>query len=182
MILTNWEVMYTIDFVKKSLLLLPIISLPFLFLFVKEWYLNFYVVSAMTSVTSYLICMNFPFISKIMHTRGLNYEDLADRKALTRGEKYQYQMIFLQIINVPLAFFITALVDYALFRFTHTVLNTQEVLGILGGLGSAYVSFHEIVGKMLIMCLHKKKVKNIKKRKMSEVSESEKEIEMINSV
>jgi len=169
--------MIDINFIKKLSLTLPFMSVPFLFLFVNQWYLNFYAVSGLSCVTSYLLFMNFPFISKIMHTRGLNYEDLADKHALTCGERQRYQLIFIQIINIPLAIFITALIDYALFRFTHTVLNLQEIVGIIGGLGSAYVSFHEVVGQMLITCLHKTKMNHVRKRKESGVDE-EREIEL----
>lgn len=158
------------DIFKRITLTFPFLVIPFLILFTREWYLNFYIVSGLTCVSSYLFFMNFPYVSKIMHTKGLNYEDLADKQALTTREKEHYQKIFIQIINVPLAIFITGLVDYALFRFTHTVLNLQEVVGIIGGLGSAYVTFHELVGQLLIAVLHKSKVKKVKRRE-SEVDD-----------
>lgn len=151
---------------KRSMLLLPIGALPMLFLFVNKWYVNFYSMSVFSFLSSYIFFMNFPYISKIMHTKSLNYEDLATKHSLDSHERSRYQRIFIRVINIPLALFITALVDYGMFRISTTVLNTQEIIGIIGGLGSTYVSFHEIVGQILIIILHQSK-ERYNKRKLS---------------
>lgn len=151
---------------KKFLLIIPISGITIISV-MPQMRLNYYLVTTFLSSSVYIVLLNFPILSNIMHTKPIYYEDLEDSDVEEHSEKRSYQILFDIIIQPPLAIFVAILSAYLIYRVKHSNLSPFEVVGIVGGNISIYGRAQKWIGQILLFYLKWRKDKMQKKRKSS---------------
>ena len=94
------------------------------------------------------LCRAFPKMTVVMHQRPLYYDDLADKTS---------QTAFAAMSAITMSLLLAAVLNYAMFRFSHSSLGLFEQVGMAGGMLSIYSKAHELTGKALLRHLYRKK-------------------------
>ena len=137
--------------------MMVIIILPLLPLLKYQellWMRTLYYIVPTTSVSVYIILLNFPNVVRRMHSRPLYYGDLEDERFVSPNVRKRFQYVFIFISQVSLSLISSALVFYYYNRFHHTNLSNMEVLGVVGGFVSFLSKIENIVGKFTLGCMN----------------------------
>lgn len=130
---------------------------------------NYYFITPIIFIWSYLIFYNFPFFIKMLHIRPTYFEDLHDNTLAEERRKLRYQNIFTITLQLSCAIFIAILFDYWMYQVKPDT-SWSEIFGITGGIFSTFSTILTLYGNFVIYILKKKKdkveierVKNTKK-------------------
>ena len=121
--------------ITASLILLPALHSPL-------------TVTPLATLSTLALCRAFPKVTVIMHQTPLYYDDLCDKAN---------QTAFAAMSAITMALLLAAVLNYAMFRFSHSSLGLFEQVGMAGGMLSIYSKAHELIGKALLRHLYRKK-------------------------
>lgn len=119
---------------------------------------NYYFVTPVILLWSYLIFYNFPFFVKMLHTRPTYFEDLHDNTLAEERRKIRYQRIFIKTLQFGGALSVAALVDYWMYQVKPNT-SWSEALGITGGILSTFNTGLSLYGRVVLYILKRKKDK-----------------------
>jgi hypothetical protein len=108
-------------------------------------------IALLYSLGSFMLLVNFPYFSTMLHSRPIYYEDLRisdDTNAPDDRFKLVYEMIMIFFLSI----LIGAMADYVYLNVYN--LTPIEFLGIVGGNLSVYLRIQNIVGKVLLKCCY----------------------------
>jgi len=108
-------------------------------------------IALLYSLGSFMLLVNFPYFSTMLHSRPIYYEDLRisdDTNAPDDRFKLVYEMIMIFFLSI----LIGAMADYVYLNVYN--LTPIEFLGIVGGNLSVYLRIQNIVGKLLLKCCY----------------------------
>lgn len=142
---------------KYILIILPPLSWISTF-FYPKLSSNYYFITPIIFIWSYLIFYNFPFFVKMLHTRPTYFEDLHDNTLAEERRKLRYQNIFVVTLQIGAAIAIAILVDYWIYQVNPDT-SWSEVFGITGGIIGTFSTVLSIYGDIVLSILKKKKDK-----------------------
>lgn len=119
---------------------------------------NYYFVTPIIFLWSYLIFYNFPFLVKILHTRPTYFEDLHDNTLAEERRKLRYQNIFIKTLQFGAAISIAVLVDYWMYQVKPNT-SWSEAFGITGGILGTFGTALVLYGNFILTVLKMKKDK-----------------------
>lgn len=119
---------------------------------------NYYFITPIIFLWSYLIFYNFPFFVKMLHTRPTYFEDLHDNTLAEERRKLRYQNIFTITLQLGAAIAIAVLVDYWMYQVKPDT-SWSEVFGITGGILGTFSTGLALYGNFVLNILKRKKDK-----------------------
>ena len=152
------------QFIKRILLILtplPLLSISN----IKLFSLIEYIIPT-TVISSYIILLNFPMLTKILHEKPIYFSDLEDNKYNDITIKKRFQYIFIVISQLTTTIIITSIVYYYHTQFHITTLSRTEICGVFGGIVSILTKAESFIAKRLLMIL------NICREKSADIEES----------
>lgn len=119
-------------------------------------------------LSSWIICWNLPFLSKLGYTKPAYFEDLninhhklRKRKILSNIEQSNsFQDLFITIQQFILSIFIALIIEYSIKKYKFSQLSLTETLTVIGALISLYSNTTSMIGKFLLIILYKIKKNN----------------------
>lgn len=119
---------------------------------------NYYFITPIIFLWSYLIFYNFPFFVKMLHTRPTYFEDLHDNTLAEERRKLRYQNIFTLTLQLGAAIATAVLVDYWMYQVKPDT-SWGEVFGITGGILGTFSTGLALYGNFVLTILKRKKDK-----------------------
>ena len=119
---------------------------------------NYYFITPIVFVWSYLIFYNFPFFVKILHTKPTYFEDLHDNTLAEERRKLRYQNIFTITLQLGAAISVAILFDYWMYQVKPDT-SWSEVFGITGGILGTFSTGLAFYGNFVLNILKRKKDK-----------------------
>lgn len=119
---------------------------------------NYYFITPIIFLWSYLIFYNFPSFVKMLHTRPTYFEDLHDNTLAEERRKLRYQNIFTITLQLGAAIATAVLVDYWMYQVKPDT-SWSEVFGITGGILGTFSTGLALYGNFVLNVLKRKKDK-----------------------
>ena len=139
---------------RGSLLAIPIILAGLLWIDALQ---NFWYITGMALVSSFVLFLVFPQVCTMTHRKPLYYEDLVADSHVDTKMRFKFQKYFAVIQSVLLSMFVASLVDYVIYRLQSTNLSRQEILYLFGGQLSILNEAQNWSGRMLMKILNWRK-------------------------
>lgn len=135
---------------KGALMLIPLVLGALLFVPVLQ---NFYYITGMAMVSSFVLFHIFPQLCTMTHRKPIYFEDLVADTHVDSKMRFKFQKYFAVIQSLLLSVFVASLVDYLIYRLQTTQLSKQEMLGLFGGLLSILNEAQNWSGRFLLKVL-----------------------------
>jgi hypothetical protein len=119
---------------------------------------NYFFITPLVFLWSYLFFYNFPFFVKILHSRPTYFEDLKDNTLAEEKRKLKYQKIFIYTLQFSAAIGFAILIDYWIYQVKPDT-SWSEALGITGGLLGTFRTIYHVYGIIVLNYLKKRKKK-----------------------
>ena len=157
---------YKIFFIPISIIL-PI------FIYFEHFQNPFYIFIS-TFVSTFIIVLNIPHLTKMLYTKPIYFEDLflEDKEPIQKNyikimhniessKKFQERFILTQQFILSLT--ISLVVEYFSYKLKNNNYEIMEIFGLLGGLFSLYAKVITIIGKIVLFILYYQKKKEKEK-------------------
>jgi hypothetical protein len=157
---------YKVFFIPISIIL-PI------FIYFENFQNPFYIFIA-TFISTFVIVLNFPHLTKMLYTKPIYFEDLflEDKEPVEKNyikimhniessKKFQQRFVLSQQFILSLT--ISLVVEYFSYKLHNSNYELMEIFGLLGGLFSLYAKVITIIGKIVLFILYYQKKKEKEK-------------------
>lgn len=134
---------------RRRWLLLPLLCGAAL---VFPLFRNYYYISAISTLSIFIILSVFPYLTEIFHTQPLFVEDLdnplgPDVDPVTEME---FRRMFVVIMRISLAIAVCGIINYAVFDVQSHHFSLTLLIGTIGGCGVFYYKVQTLLGKGLL--------------------------------
>lgn len=132
------------------LLLIPIIVLLYAYLWRDEHVLA---LATMLFVILWILLYNVPYLSQVMHTRPLYFEDLMFDVSLDEPLRTRFQEIFTIWMNFTVAGLAAILLAYRIYDWRSQWNGWVIEIGALGGIWAIFTRVQNIIGRIALSIL-----------------------------
>jgi hypothetical protein len=132
------------------LLLIPIIILLYAYLWRDEHVLA---LATMLFVILWILLYNVPYLSQVMHTRPLYFEDLMFDDNLDEPFRTRFQEIFTIWMNFTVAGLAAILMAYRIYDWRYQWNGWIIEIGALGGIWAIFTRIQNIIGRIALSIL-----------------------------
>jgi hypothetical protein len=157
---------YKVFFIPISIIL-PI------FIYFENFQNPFYIFIA-TFISTFILVLNFPHLTKMLYTKPIYFEDLflEDKEPIEKNyikimyniessKKFQQRFILSQQFILSLT--ISLVIEYFSYKLKNSSYELMEIFGLLGGLFSLYAKVITVIGKLVLFILYYQKKKEKEK-------------------
>jgi len=154
----------------KIFFLPSVLFFPLMLLF-NNFKNDFYIFFS-SAISIFLFFWVFPYLSKILYTKPIYFEDLDDNNEnkiienkilynIELSKKFKDRFIILQQFLVSITFGLV--VEYIYYRSKQNEYKTMELFGLIGGILSLLAKIIRLSGKCMLSVLYKLKKKEKEK-------------------
>lgn len=133
-------------------LIVPIACISLLFF---RWFENPMWMIPSVFISAFIVFHNFPYTTKWLNVKPIYLEDLHANEIIEPEIKEKFEKLFSYIIQLFMSIVIASLILYFMNKI-HENPPILELLGMIGGLISLFVSVQNSIGSILLTCMTKK--------------------------
>ena len=139
---------------------------------VIDIYRNYIYIFFSTFTSLLILTWNFPNISKVIYSKPIYFEDLAENQDnenkiqkskiiydIKNSSKFKFRFLIFQ--QFMISSIIALVADYLKSKLHNTNHSTVELFGLIGGILSLMIKSIKIIGSIVLHILYVKKNKNI---------------------
>lgn len=158
---------------SHKIFFIPISIILPIFIYFEHFQNPFYIFIS-TFISTFILVLNFPHVTKMLYTKPIYFEDLflEDREPIEKNyikimhniessKKFQQRFVLSQQFILSLT--ISLVVEYLTYKLKNNSYELMEIFGLLGGLFSLYSKIITIIGKIVLFILYYQKKKEKEK-------------------